>query len=437
MDKRFLRKNSVLFLLIAIFITVIIIASSAIHHEHQQQKTIALYLPEVTTLARNNSTHATDSKPRPLNWQKITLRRGDTLKSVFAKAHINKADRWAIVKLNTHQLSRLKPKEHIFFLKNKKNELIAMRYPLSPQTTLLIHRKKEKLVSHIVHLPITTNLAFNTGRISTTLSAATHKAGLNHKMYSQLKQIFQGTVSFTHDLRRGDQFSVLYKEYYINGKRYRTGKIVAAELINRGKKYQAIHYSYPKGHSGYYTPKGHGIEPLFLSAPVHYRRISSRFSYNRFDPILHKVHPHLGIDYAANTGTPIRSIGDGRIVFIGYDGGYGNAIKIQYGRHYEGLYAHMWKFADNLHIHQTVHKGQVIGYVGSTGWSTGHHLHFGFYVDGVARNWLAFKQPTPRPIPKLYRPLFKMKAKRLLAALSLYQATELAANNTKSMDTSG
>ena len=436
MDKSFLRKNGALLILIAIFITIIIIAASAIHHQHQRQKTIALYLPEVT-LARNNSTQRSDSKPRAVNWQKVVVQSGDTLKSIFGRNHLQRKDLWAVLKLQDNQLSLLKPGQHIFILKNDRNQLVAIRYPLSPKTTLLIHRHNNRLNSKIVHLPITTNLSFKSATIYSSLAEAAHKVGLNHKMYRQLQKIFQGKINFARDLRTGDHFAVLYKEYYINGERYRTGDIVAAEFVNRGKKYRVVRYNYPKNHSGYYTPEGHGIEPLFLKAPLlHYSRISSRFSYHRFDPVLHRYHTHLGVDYAANTGTPIRSIGDGRVVFIGHDGGYGNAIKIRYGRHYQGLYAHMWRFAKNIKIHQRVRKGQVIGYVGSSGWSTGHHLHFGFYIDGIPHDWLAFKQPYNAPIPRLYRAHFAQKAKRLFAALNLYQATELAANTTKPLDTS-
>ncbi|QHG92420.1 M23 family metallopeptidase [Coxiella endosymbiont of Amblyomma sculptum] len=127
----------------------------------------------------------------------------------------------------------------------------------------------------------------------------------------------------------------------------------------------------------------------FLRTPLQrYKRISSYFSYHRYDPILRKIKPHLGIDFAAPLGTPIKSIGDGQIVFLGYRGGYGKTIQVRYSRHCLALYGHMLKFA-KVHLYSWVHKGEIIGYVGKSGWATGPHLHFGFYVNGKPQNWLS------------------------------------------------
>lgn len=172
------------------------------------------------------------------------------------------------------------------------------------------------------------------------------------------------------------------------------------------------------------------MEARFLRAPLHYKRISSYFSYNRYDPVLHKIRPHLGVDFAAPLGTPIQSIGEGQIIFTGRDGGYGMTIKVRYGHHYLALYGHMLRFA-KLHLNKWVHKGEIIGYVGKSGWSTGPHLHFGFYINGKPQNWLAMKLPKDQSIPRKYEKPFLNTAKQLLAELHLHQDTQLASNNMK------
>ncbi|WP_304985955.1 M23 family metallopeptidase [Coxiella-like endosymbiont] len=136
------------------------------------------------------------------------------------------------------------------------------------------------------------------------------------------------------------------------------------------------------------------------------------------------------MDFAAPLGTPIKSIGEGQIVFTGHDGGYGRTIKVRYGHHYLALYGHMLRFS-KPHLNEWVHKGEIIGYVGESGWTTGPHLHFGFYVNGKPQNWLAMKLPTDQSVPQKYEKPFLNTAKQLLAELHLHQDTQLAANNTK------
>jgi murein DD-endopeptidase MepM/ murein hydrolase activator NlpD len=249
-------------------------------------------------------------------------------------------------------------------------------------------------------------------------------------MLAQLQTIFKNSVNFSRGVHRGDNFSFLYKEYYVNGKKYRSGDIVAAEFIHDGKTYRAVRYQYSNGHIGYFTPDGHGLEARFLNAPLNYKRISSRFSLHRWDPVLHQVRAHLGVDYAARSGTPIKSIGDGNVIFMGREHGFGRMIKIRYDRHQVALYAHLNRYA-HLQMHQFVHKGEIIGYVGESGWATGPHLHFGFYVDGKPCNWLAMKMPTGQSIPARVRKQFLATSRQLFAQLQLYRDTQLAVNNAK------
>lgn len=374
--------------------------------------------------------HKKSVKVEKTSWQRLTVRKGDTLASLFTRLKIKQSDLLLLLKSNKN-VANLHPGQTLYFKIDSKHTLQGFKFPLNRLNTLKLTRQNDQFASIIKEKSEAKALSFKSVVIHHSLSAAAKKAGLTTKLVHQLEKIFGGSINFARDIRAGDRFSILYQEYYVDGKKVRNGNIMAAEFTNQGKTYKALRYTYPVNHSAYYTPNGHGVEPLFLRKPLHYKRISSRFSYRRMDPVIHKMRPHLGVDFAAPSGTPIKSIGDGRIVFIGKDDGYGNAIRIRYGRHYVALYAHMRHFAKNMRLHKYVSKGEVIGYVGETGWATGPHLHFGFFVNGVAKNWLAMKLPSSAPIPHHYENQFKAESKRLLAELQLYQDTELAANSTK------
>ncbi|WP_423063015.1 peptidoglycan DD-metalloendopeptidase family protein [Candidiatus Paracoxiella cheracis] len=371
------------------------------------------------------------TKKSTSTWHKVIVQKNDNLATIFDRLKIKQSDLLLAVK-DHKKLAILHPGEILYLQTDAEHQLQGLKYPLDSIKSLQLTREGDRFVSKVNQKPETVTLSFKSAVIHHSLIHAAKRAGLTRKLVKQLETIFGGSINFARDIRVGDSFSILYQEYYVDGKKIRNGNIIVAEFTNRGKTYKALRYTYPTNHSGYYTPNGHGVEPRFLRAPLHYDHISSRFSYRRMDPVIHKIHSHLGVDFAANAGTPIKSIGDGRIVFIGRDAGYGNAIKIQYGRHYKALYGHMRRFAKNMKLHHYVHKGEVIGYVGETGWATGPHLHFGFFINGVAKDWLAIKMPTGASIPQSYLTRFAAASKRMMAELQLYQDTELAANNTKS-----
>ncbi len=361
-------------------------------------------------------------------WHNVVVSSGDSLAAIFKREKLSYSDLQQVM-ASAESLRKIHPHEVIRLQANNQHELRALQYFTSATQHVTLTREGNQFVKKTSNLPITTKISCRTTTVRQSLYHDAKQSGFTNRMLAQLQQLFGGKINFSRDIQEGDRFNILYRNFFVNGKKVRNGHIVAAELMHRGKIYQVIHYTYPVNHSGYYTPDGKGIETRFLNSPLHYKRISSGFSYHRLDPILHKVRPHLGVDYAAKVGTPIHSIGDGRIVFIGRNGGYGKAIKIRYGRHYVALYGHMWHFA-HLKLSQRVHKGQIIGYVGKTGWATGPHLHFGFYVDGIPRNWLIYKKPTIKAIPSRYKKGFLATTKRLFQQLHIHQTTELATNNS-------
>ncbi|QTS83768.1 M23 family metallopeptidase [Coxiella endosymbiont of Amblyomma nuttalli] len=407
-------------------ISVVLITLTELFYKHlvcNNKKTTALNLPASTFSVRKIAT-------TPLEWQKIIVQKKEDLSAIFDRLKINQHDLLQVIKQHK-SLATLHPYQILYFQIEPPHQLIALKCLLSTAETAIIIREGNHFIKKISHNPVSIILAYKAFTIFHSLNRDAKKAGLTTRMLSELQTIFGEETDFSHNLHLGSGFNLLYQEEYIYGRKYCDGDIIAAEFIHQGKISQAVRYTHVK-RTAYYTPDGLGVEACFLHSPLHYKRISSYFSHYRFDPVLHRMHPHLGIDFAANIGTPIKSIGEGSVVFVGKDGGYGKTIKVGYGRHYIALYGHMSRFA-KIKLHEWVHKGQIIGYVGASGWATGPHLHFGFYMDGKPRDWLAMKLPIAH-IPRSYKKPFLATAKQLLAELHLYQNTQLAANNKNPLD---
>ncbi|MET0094196.1 MAG: peptidoglycan DD-metalloendopeptidase family protein, partial [Sedimenticola sp.] len=259
-----------------------------------------------------------------------------------------------------------------------------------------------------------------------SLYQSAQRAGLDDSLIMELANIFGWDIDFALEIRSGDTFSLIYEEKYLDGDKYRNGAILAAEFINQGRVVRAVRYEDEHGDGSYFSPDGKSMRKAFLRAPVDFRRISSRFTRERYHPVLGKKRPHRGVDYAASTGTPIKAAGDGKVIYRGRKGGYGRTIIIQHGQKYTTLYAHMSKYRGKVKNGSRVRQGQVIGYVGKSGLATGPHLHYEFRVNGVHRNPLTVKLPAAEPIAKKYRADFKQKSAPLLTRLDLVSQTMLA-----------
>ncbi len=358
-------------------------------------------------------------------WRRVTVKNGDTLHGIFANLEIPQKDFWNLVNTADSQVKNLKAGQNLEFTLNKNHELQEIRFPLSKKQVLSFTRVNDHFKKEKVDLATRTITSFRSGEIQSSFGVAAKKAEIPADIYQEMVKIFAGKIDFSRDLRKGDHFAVLYDEEIIEGQAPSPSHIVATEMTAKHKTHQAVYFEYPHQHKGgYYTPDGKGTEGRFLNFPLKFKRISSRFNRHRMDPIIHKIQPHLGVDLAAPEGTPIHSIGDGRVIFVGQSRGYGNMVKVQYDRHYTALYAHMSRFAKNLKRRQKVRKGEVIGYVGHTGWATGPHLHFGFYVNGIAQDWLSLKHPSTPPVPRKYRKQFKKQTAEKLVALASYQISK-------------
>ena len=222
------------------------------------------------------------------------------------------------------------------------------------------------------------------GTITSTLFSATDEAGIPDAVAAQIADIFSTDIDFHRELRRGDTFSVVYESLTADGQpvpwNEGAGRVIAAEFVNAGRAHHAVWFTRADGRGGYYGADGRSLRRSFLASPMEFSRITSGFAM-RFHPLQQRWRKHLGVDYAAPTGTPVRTVADGVVSFSGWQNGYGKTIEIDHGNGKGTLYAHLSR--QDVRKGSRVQQGQRIGAVGSTGWSTGPHLHFEFRVNGT------------------------------------------------------
>jgi murein DD-endopeptidase MepM/ murein hydrolase activator NlpD len=255
--------------------------------------------------------------------------------------------------------------------------------------------------------------------IQNSLFRAAGEAGLTDRVAFDLAEIFQYDIDFVLDIQPGDRFTVVYEEVFQDGAPLRVGNILAAKFVNDGTEYRAVRYVDSQGRAQYYSPSGTSLRKAFIRAPVQFSRVSSRFNLSRHHPVLNRIRAHKGVDYAAPTGTPVRAAGDGRVRFIGRQGGYGNVLELEHGSGVVTVYGHLSRFASNLRRGQRVELGQVIAFVGMTGLATGPHLHYEYRVRGVHKNPQTVQLPDAEPIRSADRDRFLTTTANLVNTLDL------------------
>jgi murein DD-endopeptidase MepM/ murein hydrolase activator NlpD len=268
-------------------------------------------------------------------------------------------------------------------------------------------------------------IEMKSGEIKTSLFAATDAAGIPDGIAVQLADIFGGDVDFHRDLRRGDRFGVVFETFYHGGKTVRFGRVLAAEFYSQRKAYRAVWFQDPWGRGGYYTPDGENLRKVFLRSPLEFSRITSGFGLRRH-PIFRQWRAHQGIDYGAPVGTRVKSTGDGVVSFAGRRNGYGNLIVLRHHGGYSTYYAHLRNFAPALRAGSRVVQGEIIGYVGQTGWANGPHLHYEFHLHNQNRNPLTMAFPAAQPILAIEQAAFRRTAEPVIARLDLLKSGDLA-----------
>lgn len=256
------------------------------------------------------------------------------------------------------------------------------------------------------------------GTIKTSLWESMSSQGINPELIVNFADIFAWQIDFLTEPRVGDTYRLIYEKYVTDDGLTKYGDILAAQYDASGQVYTALLYTDTAGHKDYYAPDGKSLESAFLRAPLQFRRISSYFTLRRYHPILKVFRPHLGIDYAAPSGTPVSAIGEGTVTFAGVKGGFGNFISLRHSNGYASYYGHLLRFAKNLRSGLHVRQGQVIGYVGASGLATGPHLDFRITRDNVFINFLKLKFPSATRISDKDREAFTAFKKELFTRLS-------------------
>lgn len=279
-------------------------------------------------------------------------------------------------------------------LKSDNGDILQILIPLNDELQIHIYKNKDSYSFETIPIISTTKTEAFTIKINHSPYYDIMKATGSKKLAQIFVASFKNSLNFKRDLRKGDTLAIIYDQKYRMGKPFSMPILKVAMIEMKKKK----HYIYLNKDDRYYDAKGREVEGFLLARPVKYTRISSYFTKRRFHPVLKRYRAHLGVDYAARRGTPIRAAGSGRIVYMGKTRGYGNVTKIRHSDGYMTLYAHQKGFRKGMRRGRYVKKGTVIGYVGSTGLSTGPHLHFGLYKHGRAINPLRVVQVTTKKL---------------------------------------
>jgi murein DD-endopeptidase MepM/ murein hydrolase activator NlpD len=283
---------------------------------------------------------------------------------------------------------------------------------------LVVEKTDKGFVSRIETAPLTASTRLAGGVIHSSLFAATDASNIPDGVAVQLAELFSADIDFRRALRKGDRFSVVYETLVADGEPLRSGRVLSAEFVNNGKTHQALWFQEPGSDKGaYYSLDGQSKRRAYLASPLEFSRVTSGFAM-RFHPILQKWRAHLGTDFAAPTGTPVRTVGDGVVDFAGVQNGFGNVVYVKHRNQHVTVYAHLNRI--DVKKGQSVSQGQNIGTVGATGWATGPHLHFEFRVNGQHQDpmVIARQSEAAAPVSAAARPAFDRLASTMRIELS-------------------
>ena len=367
-----------------------------------------------------------DDQNTKLQWRTEKVGNGDNLSTLYQRANLSAVDVYQISSSpKGKSLSNLYPGESLRFGTDESNELREVHYAKSLLETHVFTRQGTRYTAEKRLREPEILLAYREGVIQDSLYLSGKRANLPDKLIMEMANIFGWDIDFVFDIRPGDSFSLLYEERFIDGEKLSVGKIIAGSFTNRKKTLNAVRYTDSTGTSDYFTPEGLSMRKTFLRTPLDIFRISSGFNLRRKHPIHKKIMAHRGVDYAAPRGTPVYAAGAGKVIEAGYSKANGNYVFLQHGQTYVTKYLHLNK--KKVRKGQAVKQKQLIGTVGSTGYSTGPHLHYEFLVNGVHRNPRTVKLPQAKPIVTSEKIAFQAAITPILVELAQYQQrTQLA-----------
>ncbi len=385
----------------AVAVATLLLVSAGFVPERPQNTEVTLIptptpAPLATAAPSISAPEETESPKRTLH----TVKPGDNMAIIFSRYDLSAKTLLALTN-TTHgdALAGIFPGAELEF-QRLDQQLLQLTYRSGPLESIEFYASDDGgfLSKEIIEEPEKV-LTYKHGKIESSLFLTSQAIGLPDSLTMRLAQIFQWDIDFVLDIRPGDEFFALVEEHYLDGDFIGYGNILAARFINQDKTFTAVRYENRSGSADYFDPNGVSMRKAFLRAPVDFSRISSSFNLRRKHPLHNTVRPHRGIDYAAPRGTPILASGDGRIETARRTQANGNFVVIRHGEQFVTKYLHLSKFARNIKRGQKVKQGQTIGYVGSTGWATGPHLHYEFLVNGVHQNPRTVKLPEAEPVP--------------------------------------
>ena len=337
-----------------------------------------------------------------------------TLLSKFVSGQI--IDKIAKESGNVFDVRKIRSGQRFALLSKKDapDQLLYFVYEINP-IDYVVYDLRDSLMVYGGKKEVKINLKTASGTISSSLWNTFDSQNLDVNLALKLAEVYAWTVDF-YGLQKGDRFRMIYEEIVVDSMVTGTGRIMAAVFTSGGKDFYGFYYE-QNGNKAYFDDKGQSLERSFLKAPLRFTRISSRFSNSRMHPILRIARPHFGVDYAAPTGTPVVSLGNGRIYELGWKGGYGRFIGIRHNSIYSTTYAHLSGYAKRVHSGSTVKQGDLIGYVGSSGLATGPHLDFRVYKNGTPIDPLKLESPPAEPVSPSLVVRYNQMVKKMSAKL--------------------
>lgn len=371
-----------------------------------------------------------------LEFKDVRVRYGSNLASVLDQNRVARSEAAGIISAmrTVFNPRKIKAGDVIRIAKDAEARLVELRYKPATELTILIERSADgRFIAVVDSMPVITDTGFIFGTLQTSVYDAVLAQGESPELIAAFTDVFQWDIDFFTEPRSGDQFAMIFEKQYVDdnltGRRsfLRYGRILAGAYLKRDSSYVAFNFPDEKGYSRFYDTHGNSFQKTFLKSPLNYRRIASYFSRGRLHPILKIVRPHTGVDYSAARGTPVVASADGRIVHIGWLGGYGKCIKISHKNGtFVTLYGHLSRFASGLKTGSVVVQNQVIGFVGSTGLATGPHLHYTMYRNGKAIDPLKIRPTSGKKISLEDMPRFAEVRDALLQRLGLASHDDFA-----------
>ena len=347
----------------------------------------------------------------PAEARKGAISRGTPFFVEMQRAGISPLDIQQVVQTSREVFNfrKVQPGQKYAVFTSLSGQLDSLHFAIDEERTLKVNREPEGFVARSDTMSYEIEHYVTSGTIRNSIYATLLEQGSNPELAAYLAVIFQWDIDFFTDIRKGDTFTILYEnKVYPNGKKA-LGNVLAARVFTRGQEHYAVAYRDKSGRRNYYDARGNSLQKSLLRAPLRYRRISSNFTRRRLHPVSHTYKPHLGVDYVAPRGTPVRSTGDGTVLAATRNRSNGKYVKIKHNRRYTTYYLHLQGFAKGVRQGARVRQGQVIGYLGSTGLVTAAHLDYRIKVGNKFVNPRTIKLPSKAPVPAAEMELFEVK----------------------------